>query len=408
MTVRQSWKLAALLIGAGALTTTAQAARLEEYQARRAQETLLALDTRQPITAQFIDHAGRSVEIEGVVSGIITGDRPGFLLHTDNGQSLVVSAPQQDRDIAVGNRLRMLARIPQYGMKLDAISVTRPNQPEVAVAGNTVNAPAAEPVTAPVVIAQAAPVAMQQPVTTPVVQQQQEPPAQQPEKVQEPVATVPQIPPVTTLAQLPPAPAAPAKISTQSRVKTPAKKTARKPAKQKRVTAKKPATKTPTSPQSGDAAFKAEVLRYAGMIRQYNRNVSNATARVISYTILVKSRNHNIDPRLIFALIAQESGFNHKAVSKVGARGLGQLMPGTAAQLGVKNSFNIAQNVDGTIRYLQKQLGRFNGNISYALAAYNAGPGNVTRYGGIPPFRETQNYVRLINTRYNTLTINNL
>jgi len=71
-------------------------------------------------------------------------------------------------------------------------------------------------------------------------------------------------------------------------------------------------------------------------------------------------------------------------------------MPGTAQQLGVTNSFDIYQNVEGAVRYLAAQLKRFNGNVSYALAAYNAGPGNVLRYGGIPPFRETQNYVQTI------------
>ena len=79
-------------------------------------------------------------------------------------------------------------------------------------------------------------------------------------------------------------------------------------------------------------------------------------------------------------------------------------MPATAAELGVTDSFDISQNVDGTVRFLASQLNRFGGNISHALAAYNAGPGNVQRYGGVPPFRETQNYVRVISNTYHNLT----
>jgi soluble lytic murein transglycosylase-like protein len=105
---------------------------------------------------------------------------------------------------------------------------------------------------------------------------------------------------------------------------------------------------------------------------------------------------HKLDPALLAGLIRQESNFNPAAVSPAGARGLTQLMPGTAAGLGVKDAGDPVQAIEGGARYLRQQLDRFGNDPTRALAAYNAGPGAVLRHGGVPPYAETQAYVRKV------------
>jgi soluble lytic murein transglycosylase-like protein len=112
------------------------------------------------------------------------------------------------------------------------------------------------------------------------------------------------------------------------------------------------------------------------------------------------AQSQAVDPALIKAIIANESGFNANATSNVGAQGLMQLMPGTAAGLGVTDAYDPAQNVAGGTKYIKGLLDRFNGDVRLAVAAYNAGPGAVEKYGGVPPYAETQNYVQNVLASY--------
>ncbi|HJU92791.1 MAG TPA: lytic transglycosylase domain-containing protein [Pyrinomonadaceae bacterium] len=122
--------------------------------------------------------------------------------------------------------------------------------------------------------------------------------------------------------------------------------------------------------------------------------------------IRINGSKYNVDPYLIFLVMEQESHFNTHAVSPKGARGLMQLMPGTAARFGVRRSHDPAQNISGGTRYLRELLNRFNNRVDLVLASYNAGEGAVAKFGNrVPPYRETRNYVKKISYRYKRTTV---
>ncbi|HEX2949541.1 MAG TPA: transglycosylase SLT domain-containing protein [Armatimonadota bacterium] len=444
--MKYPWFLPALTLATGLISTTSFAASTDAYQSARAKITPVSLSNTQSISRQFKSHAGEYIEVEGTVSGIVAGRTPGFLLKADKRHTYVISLAQDDTDIAVGRKIRALARIPKSGVKLEGIAVTRPDvtYPSSAQAApsvtttvktaheNTVDAPTAttqdnqatvksdtttpndqlvteskklddQPSTATVVAAKqddqssatAANDVKQDEQQTAVADGVQPNQQTAPTEAAKQNGTASSTSPDTAQAG----------DNTQQPTKAVTKKTKRTRTKVKKasktVTAQKPAKKAGNVQQV--SSFDEQVSMYAKKIRQFSRGISNDTAWKISYAVLKKSAQYDIDPRLVFALIAQESRFNSRAVSPVGAQGLGQLMPGTAAHLGVDNAFDINQNVDGTVKYLASLLQKYNGNTTYALAAYNAGPGNVSRYGGVPPFSETQNYIRRINLNLDKL-----
>lgn len=126
-------------------------------------------------------------------------------------------------------------------------------------------------------------------------------------------------------------------------------------------------------------------------------SVSGRKAEHFYHMFIIQTANHyQIDPALIKAIIMAESGYNTKAVSKSGAKGLMQLMPETAQAMGVEDILNPHQNITGGIQYFKQMVNRFNGDVSLALAAYNAGSRNVLNYKGIPPFKETRYYIKKV------------
>ena len=123
---------------------------------------------------------------------------------------------------------------------------------------------------------------------------------------------------------------------------------------------------------------------------------SNQAERLFHPIIIQTANLYQIDPALIKAIIMAESGYNPRAISKNGAIGLMQIMPETAQELNVEDIFNPKQNIDGGVRYFKQLVNQFGGDLKLALAAYNAGSNTVRQYKGVPPFKETQHYIKKV------------
>lgn len=147
----------------------------------------------------------------------------------------------------------------------------------------------------------------------------------------------------------------------------------------------------------------ADLLRARASLAANTGNLTTDRVKLLSLineNIQTASAKYHIDPNLIKAVVKQESAFNPYSISSSGAQGLMQLMPDTADGLGVANPWDVSQNIDGGVRYLKDQLVAFDGDLSLALAAYNAGPNSVRKYNGVPPYAETQNYVQKVLSYY--------
>jgi len=330
-----------ILLGAlCAFSMTAYAINSGAYQTMRSSLTVFRVTDTATFLRERANYAGQIIELDGTVAGLISNAAgTAFLLRTADAQMLMFAQRQDDHDIDVGVEVRVLARAPLGNAMLECLAAAPVGADQAFAAADLTPQPDAAD-TGDVGIAENLDRVVSPNIGMPVA---------------------PHRPPVIYNT-------APDRSNTRGQI-------------------------------DAFAATPDTVRQYAARIQANNARIGDELARNIATHLLQKCQLYGVDPRLMFALIAQESRFNPTAVSRADARGLGQLMPGTAAMLGVRDSFDIEQNLDGSVRYLAEQLRTF-GKLSLALAAYNAGPGNVRRHGGVPPFSETRNYIRKIWDHY--------
>ncbi len=169
----------------------------------------------------------------------------------------------------------------------------------------------------------------------------------------------------------------------------------------------------PGASRGGSVDHTAYFQQYADAISRINPRLSRELVEQLTRVLLETSRECDVDPRLVMAVILAESGFDPNATSRKGAMGLGQLMPSTARGMGLRDPYDPARNLEASIRIIRSALNRYSGNAGWkdlnwehlrlALAAYNAGSGAVKKYGGVPPYRETQNYIAKVASYYRQL-----
>jgi soluble lytic murein transglycosylase-like protein len=160
----------------------------------------------------------------------------------------------------------------------------------------------------------------------------------------------------------------------------------------------------PQQAQVAPTATTTTSTDFSAALAQARSGATSASASQYQPEIDAAAQQNGLDPALLSSVIQQESGFDPNATSSAGAQGLMQLMPSTAASLGVTNPYDPSQSIEAGARYLRSDLDRVGGNVPLALAAYNAGLGAVEQHGGVPPYAETQNYVQQVMDRYQQTT----